>query len=476
MSDEILDQLRAIVGEANVLTGADKAPYEADWRGQVSGVALALVRPATADEVSRVVRLCDAWHIGLVAQGGNTGLAAGAIPDATGTQILLNLCRLKAVRHIDRPNMTVTVEAGCTLQHLREALADAGLLFPLSLGSEGSCTIGGNLATNAGGAQALRFGNARDLCLGLEFVTAQGELISELGGLRKDNTGFDLRNLMIGSEGCLGIITSATLKILDAPDASLCAWLGVPDVEAAVALLALCQAELGSALSSFEIMNRTSLTLVEQQFPDTTVPFLHDPAVGYWVLLQADARGPAIALQEQIERLLELALERSVVADAALADSLQRAKGFWRIREHIVLAQAKLPHVVNFDIALPVSAIAPFLARAAKALEQRFGALKVVNFGHLGDGNLHFSVHTAPLQQRAAQTAAVEPELRALIYDLVIQLHGSFSAEHGIGTAKKGYLSHYKAGPRLRMMQDIKRALDPKGILNPGKVVEQNAD
>ncbi|MDH0683060.1 FAD-binding oxidoreductase [Achromobacter animicus] len=288
---DLLSELRTLVGPVNVLTDEDdKASYETEWRGRIRGNALAVIRPGTIQEAQTVVRLCAAQLVAIVPQGGNTGLAAGAIPDLTGSQVILSLSRLNSVRRVDRANMTATVEAGCTLQALRETLATEGLLFPLSLGSEGTCTIGGNLATNAGGAQALRYGNARDLCLGLEYLTADGSLVSELGGLRKDNTGFDLRNVVIGSEGCLAIITAATLKIQKkAPTATLCAWVGVKDVDDAVNLLQLSQSTLGTAVSCFEIMNRASLELVARAFPQASIPFLENQDVSQWVLLQLTA-------------------------------------------------------------------------------------------------------------------------------------------------------------------------------------------
>lgn len=471
MRDELLSALRGIVGSANVLAGDDKTRYETDWRGQVHGLALAVVRPGSVEETRAVVRHCVQRSVAIVPQGGNTGLAGGATPDASGSQIILSLCRLDAIRKVDRANMTVTVEAGCTLQGLREFLMAEGLLFPLSLGSEGTCTIGGNLATNAGGAQALRYGNARDLCLGLEFLTADGDLVSELGGLRKNNTGFDLKSLIIGSEGSLGIITAATLKIEHAPRSSVCAWMAVKNVDDAVALLRRCQASVGTALTSFELMNRASLELAADAFSGMPIPFLDNIDVDQFVLMQLDSQEPHDTLQARIEEELGAAMEHAELIDASISDSMQRAKSFWLIRENIVMAQAKKPHVVNFDIAVPISEVSRFLVLSAQKIEERYGRLPIVCFGHLGDGNLHFSVHTSQLHD-AAVASNIEDALRDDLYRIVLDLEGSFSAEHGIGSRKTSHLRKYKAGARLLMMQNIKRALDPKNLLNPGKVVQ----
>lgn len=472
VNSDIIARLVELVGPANVLVGNDATSYEQEWRGRQRGKSLAVVRPRTTNEVSEVLHWCSANGVGIVPQGGNTGLAAGAIPDDSGTQILLNLCRLNAIRKVDIQSLTVTVEAGCTLHQLREVLAGQDMLFPLSLGSEGTCTIGGNLATNAGGAQVVRHGNARDLCLGLEYVTASGEIVSELGGLRKDNTGFDLRNLLIGSEGCLAVITAATLKFVDAPSATATAWAAVRTVDDALRLLRICQAKLGRTLSSFEFMNRFSLELVEQQFPGSNIPFIENPDAGYFVLLEADDTGSEEELLGKLESTLEAALESDVLLDAAIGDSKQRSKQLWLIRENVVMAQAKVAGVINFDISLPLSAIPAFLREAHGKVAQRWGPLPAVNFGHLGDGNLHYSIHTGTATNDAKPT---EAQLRDLVYGVVVAAGGSFSAEHGIGASKAGYLARYKAGPRYEWMKSIKAALDPSGILNPGKMLATTA-
>lgn len=469
-NEDLVAELASLLGAANVLFGDNAQRYEEEWRARKRGKALAVARPGNTEEVAAVLRLCATRGIGVVPQGGNTGLACGAIPDESGQQLILNLCRLDRIRRIDISNLTVTVEAGCTLQVLREALAAQNMLFPLSLGSEGSCTIGGNLATNAGGAQVLRYGNARDLCLGIEYVTAQGEVISELGGLRKDNTGLDIRNLLIGSEGCLAVITAATLKFVDVPSASVTVWGAVSDMDGALKLLRSCQASLGQRLSSFEFMNRFSLELVQQQFPEHTVPLLENSEATYFVLLEVDETTPGVDPMMSLEPALQAAMDGGVLLDAAVGDSYQRSKQFWKCRENIVMAQAKVKGVVNFDISLPLSSIAGFLQEALNKVTDRWGTLAVVNFGHLGDGNLHYSIHTDS-SERTQWPSVSEGQLRDVIYDMVVAVGGSFSAEHGIGAMKTQYLARYKAGPRHRMMKAIKAALDPQGILNPGKML-----
>lgn len=469
--EDFLDALRAIVGLSQVLQGPETAPYETEWRGRLKGSALAVVRPQTVTEVQDVVRLCGQHGTAIVPQGGNTGLCAGAMPDSTGTELILSLGRLNGIQRLDRENMTVTVGAGVTLHALRQHLANAGFSFPLSLGSEGSCTLGGNLATNAGGAQALRYGNARDLCLGLEFVTASGAVVSDLGGLRKDNTGFDLRNLLIGSEGCLGIITAATLRIFDAPTANACAWLAIEDEPKAIRVLRRFQQAAGQELNSFELMNRPALELVRDVLGGERAPFLETPDAGCFVLVELAGTASQQALDHILEGVLEQTLTESDVLDAAIADSHQRRKSFWLLRENIVIAQAKVARVFNFDISLPISAIPSFLRDVEEALKSQFGRASYVNFGHLGDGNLHFSIHANGMIQTDDGYVQLETDMRKAVYLLVRKHQGSFSAEHGIGSIKVGDMSNLKDPEQIRLMQEIKHAFDPNRILNPGKVL-----
>jgi FAD/FMN-containing dehydrogenase len=464
----LLDALRSSVGPAQVLTEGDLSAYEIDWRKRYHGRALAVVRPADATEVAAVVRACAAHGASLVPQGGNTGLVGGGIPDASGTQVLLSLVRLNRVRAIDAANLTMTVDAGCVLQAVQEAAAAQQLLFPLSLAAEGSCTIGGNLATNAGGTQVLRYGNARDLCLGLEVVTATGELWSSLTGLRKDNTGYDLRDLFIGSEGTLGVITGATLKLYPQPAAMSTALATVATLQAAVDLLQLAQARLGPGLTAFEVMNHNSLALVRSHFPQLTQPLAAAP----WTVLleQSDCESQAHA-QGLFEALLEAALERGLIADAAVAASQQQSGAMWHLRESIPLAQSLEGLNIKHDIALPVSAVPGFVAQTDAALARAFPGVRMIDFGHLGDGNLHYNVQ-APAGVAAADFLRDhEAAVNTRVYDAVLAHGGSISAEHGIGALKRDELAQRKSPVALQMMRAIKAALDPAGTLNPGRLL-----
>ncbi|HYN62859.1 MAG TPA: FAD-binding oxidoreductase, partial [Rubrivivax sp.] len=365
MSQGLLRDLRDCVGDHHVLAHGDLSAYELDWRGRFRGRALAVVRPASTAQLAAVLQACAAHGTSLVPQGGNTGLVGGSVPDASGTQVLLSLTRMNRMRHLDAANLSFTVEAGCVLQAVQQAAADAGLMFPLSLAAEGSCTIGGNLATNAGGTRVLRFGNARELCLGLEVVTADGQVWDGLSGLRKDNTGYDLRDLFIGSEGTLGIITAATLKLSPMPAAVTTALAAAGSLEQCVALLGLARARLGDALTGFEVMNRFSLDLVGKHFPALPRPLPH---AAWTVLLeQCDHEGEAPA-RTRFEALLEAALQAGAIDDAVLAESLAQSQALWHLRESIPLAQGQEGANIKHDIALPVSAIATFVARTDAAL------------------------------------------------------------------------------------------------------------
>ncbi|MBL0086397.1 MAG: FAD-binding oxidoreductase [Ideonella sp.] len=464
----LLSALRSAVGDANVMHGGDLSAWERDWRKRWNGKALAVVRPGSTVEVAAVVKLCLLHGVSIVPQGGNTGLVGGGVPDDSGTQILLSLQRMHRVRHVDRANLTMTADAGCVLQALQAAADDNGLLFPLSLAAEGSCTIGGNLATNAGGTQVLRYGNARELCLGLEVVTAQGEIWDGLTGLRKDNTGYDLRDLMIGSEGTLGIITGATLKLFPRPAASLTALAITQDLGQCVALLGLAQARLGAGLTGFEVMNAFSLSLVKQHFPQLQQPL---PAAPWTVLIEcADAEGQAQA-RMRFEALLEAALEANLIDDAVVAESLAQSASLWHLRESIPLAQSEEGLNVKHDIALPVSAIPSFCTQTDEALGLAFPGARLVNFGHLGDGNLHYNVQCPPGAQAADFLARHEHDINRIVFDAVQAASGSISAEHGIGVLKRDELASRKSPVALQMMRAIKLALDPQGVLNPNRVV-----
>ena len=471
MSQIFLEQLRGICGQAHVLTEGDLSAWEVDWRKRAYGKALAVVRPGNTDEVARVVKACLAARVSLVPQGGNTGLVVGSTPDESGSQLVLSLQRLRAVREIDAANLTITVEAGCVLQHLQEAALQAGFLFPLSLAAEGSCTIGGNLASNAGGTQVLRYGNARDLCLGLEVVTAAGEIWHGLSGLRKDNTGYDLRDLYIGSEGTLGVITAATLKLYPLPAASLTAWAAVASVDEAATLLGLAQQHLGANLTGFEVMGQFALSLVVKHFAQLKVPF-HDSAA-FGVLLECSDQESEAHARVQFERLLEAALAKGCVSDAVIAESLAQANQLWHVRESIPLAQAEEGLNIKHDISVPISRIPEFVRSTDTLLQQALPGVRLVNFGHLGDGNLHYNVQAPAGDDAAAFLSEHEDEVNTLVFDAVQRFGGSISAEHGVGTLKVSKLEHHKSPVALSLMRAIKTALDPHNLMNPGKLLRR---
>jgi FAD/FMN-containing dehydrogenase len=462
------EDLRGIVGAANVLTDGDLSAYEVDWRKRYRGRALAVVRPGSTAEVAAVVKACGAQGASIVTQGGNTGLVGASVPDESGAQVLLSLSRLNRIRELDTANLTLTLDAGCILQNVQQTAAEAGLLFPLSLAAEGSCTIGGNLATNAGGTQVLRYGNARELCLGLEVVTAQGEVWHGLGGLRKDNTGYDLRDLFIGSEGTLGVITAATLKLYPQPAAVTTALATLPTLQAAVGLLQLAQARLGPGLTGFEVMARYALGLVRMHFPQLVQPL---PAAPWTVLLeQSDSESEAHA-QALFEALLQTALEQGLITDAAVAASSQQSNAMWHLRESIPMAQSVEGLNIKHDIALPVSAVARFVADTDAALLKTFPGVRLVNFGHLGDGNLHYNVQAPEGVDGVAFLREHEAAVNTLVYDALAVHGGSISAEHGIGALKRDELARRKSPVALKMMRAIKLALDPQNLMNPGRVL-----
>ena len=465
--------LRQICGPANVLThqdpAADLSPWEQDWRKRVKGLALAVVRPGNTQEVAAVVKACAAAATPIVPQGGNTGLVVGGVPDGSGQQIVLSMTRMNAVRAIDKDNLTITVDAGCVLQNLQTAAENAGFLFPLSLGAEGSCTIGGNLGTNAGGTQVVRYGNTRDLCLGLEVVTAQGDIWHGLSGLRKDNTGYDLRNLMIGSEGTLGIITAATLKLYPQPAAQLTAWAAVPTLQAAVQLLGLAHQRLGPGLTGFEVMNQFALSLVDKHYPQLRVPLWQ--ATPWCVLLENSDSENEQHARSQFEALLEAAMEQACVTDAVVAENLAQARGLWHIRESITLAQATEGLNIKHDISIPVSRIPAFVLETDALLAREVPGVRMVDFGHLGDGNLHYNVQAPEGVDGPAFLRDFEDKVNTLVFDQVAKFNGSISAEHGVGELKVGKLPLYKDPTALAMMRAVKKALDPQNLMNPGRVL-----
>ncbi|AOB29771.1 2-hydroxyacid dehydrogenase [Bordetella sp. H567] len=466
-----LAELQALLGADQVLTGGDTDSYTLDWRGRYRGRALAVVRPDSAESVAAVVRLCARHGVPVVPQGGNTGLCGGATPADDGKAVVLSLARLNRVRAIDTDNDTITVEAGCILQAVQQAAEQAGRLFPLSLAAEGSCTIGGNLATNAGGTQVLRYGNTRDLTLGLEVVTPDGEVWHGLRGLRKDNTGYDLRDVYIGSEGTLGIITAATLKLFPLPVARCTALLAVPDVEAGVRLLGRARQGFGAALTGFELMAGNCLQAVVRLFPQQRLPFSGESAQSPWFALLelSDSESEAHA-RERFETVLGEAIEAGLATDAAIAENITQSRALWHLRESIPLAEAELGKSIKHDVSLPISRIADFVRTTNALLQQNFPGVGHVIFGHLGDGNLHYNVTRAAGQEEAALLAR-QPHIYGVVHDSVHAHGGSISAEHGVGQLKIDELPRYKDPVELALMRRIKKALDPAGIMNPGKVV-----
>ncbi len=464
----MLQALGAIVGARHVVTdAADMAPHLREWRDLYRGKAACVVRPGSTAEVSALMALASMHGIPVVPQGGNTGLVGGQIPIAEGREIILSLTRLDKVRSVDAASSAITVEAGVTLQRVQEAAEAADRLFPLSLASEGSCTIGGNLATNAGGTAVLAYGNTRDLCLGLEVVLPDGRVVNGLSALRKDNTGYDLKHLFIGAEGTLGIITAATLKLFPRPRSTATAFLAVPSPEAALALLLLAKATAAGQLVTFELMPRIGIDFVLKHAPGTRDPLAQ---VSPWYVL-AEFTSPAeIDLDSATEVLLGEAFEQGLATDGALAASLDQRMAFWRLREAMSEVQRFEGGSIKHDVAVPVHAVPELLARGLALLEELVPGGRPLPFGHLGDGNIHFNLSQPPGADKAAFLARWD-EINAALHALVHELKGSVSAEHGIGRLKRYLLPQVKDPVALALMHQVKQTLDPQGIMNPGAVL-----
>ncbi len=460
MPQELTRSLAAIVGARHVLTAAaDTAPYFRDWRRQFRAAAECVVRPASTAEVAAVVRRCAAEGVAIVPQGGNTGLVGGSVPSGARREIVLALARLNRVRAVDPLNDTITVEAGCVLANVQHAAEEAGRYFPLSLAAEGSCQIGGNLSTNAGGVNVLRYGNAREQVLGLEVVLPDGRVWDGLRGLRKDNTGYDLKQLFIGAEGTLGIITAAVLKLQPLPAATVTAWIALESPARAVELLALLRAQLGDRLSAFELVSRRCLEAVLAHAADARDP-LGEPHPWY-VLAEAADAGSFELLGERLGGALEQAIADGVARDAGVAQSHVQSAALWRLREMIPEAQfANVKH----DVSVPLSRIAELVERAGAALEAALPGVPVYCFGHVGDGNLHYNVGDAALLPR-------REEVNGIVHGEVAALGGSISAEHGLGQLKRAEIARRKDPLELELMRLLKRALDPQGLMNPGKLL-----
>ncbi|THF62463.1 FAD-binding oxidoreductase [Pseudothauera rhizosphaerae] len=466
---KLLEALAATVGAERVLTdAADTEPYFTDWRRRYRGRALAVVQPGNVDELARVVRACAEAGVAIVPQGGNTGLCGGATPPADGRSVLLSLSRMNRIRAVDADNNTLIAEAGCTLAAVQQAAEEAGRLFPLSLGSQGSCEIGGNLSTNAGGVHVLRYGNMRELTLGLEVVLPDGRVWDGLRGLRKDNTGYDLKQLFIGAEGTLGVISAAVLKLFPCPRAQAVAWLAVTGPAAAVALLGFLRDHVGERLTAFELIGRNALELVLRHIPGARSPL---PAVPEWSLLvELSDPHPDAVLDELLGGVLEEALGHGWVQDAALAASLAQRAELWALRENVSEAQKIEGFAIKHDVAVPVSRIPDFLAAAEAALRAVWPVVRIVAFGHLGDGNLHYNLSLPRAEDNVAFITRTA-DVNRIVHDIVDGLDGTISAEHGIGQLKRAELVHYKSQVELDLMRAVKTALDPQGLMNPGKVL-----
>ena len=445
-------------------------PYLKEWRDLFRGKAQGVVRPGSTAEVAELVKLAAETGTVLVPQGGNTGLVGGQIPISEGREVILSLQRLDKIRAVDTDGDTMIVEAGVTLKRAQDAAEAAGRLFPLSLASEGSCTIGGNLSTNAGGTAVLAYGNARELCMGLEVVLPDGRIWNGLRQLRKDNTGYDLKNLFIGAEGTLGIITAAVLKLFPAPAARATAFLAVPDPAAALELLNAAKAGAGGTLTTFELMPRIGMDFVLRHASGTRDP-LSEPSPWY-VLMEVSAQ-QASGLDEHVEAFLGEALEKGIVTDAALAGSLTQRADFWKLREMLSEVQTYEGGSIKHDVSVPIHATPEFLARAIAAVEAMVPGCRPVPFGHLGDGNIHFNV-SQPVGADKAGFLARWSEMNEAVHAIVTELHGSISAEHGIGRLKRDLLPGVKDPVELDLMRTLKRTLDPKRILNPGAVLAQD--
>ncbi|MDO9272243.1 MAG: FAD-binding oxidoreductase [Rugosibacter sp.] len=469
---ELLDKLRRITSADTVrpfgnfvLTEAvDLAPFCTDWRGRYTGQPLCVVLPSDTEAVAAVVSACAAAGVPMVPQGGNTGLCGGATP--IGGEVLISLRRLNRIRYVDADNNAITVEAGCTLQVVQEAATSVDRLFPLSLAAEGSATIGGNLSTNAGGVQVLRYGNARDLALGLEVVLADGSIWHGLRALRKDNTGYDLKHLFIGAEGTLGLITAATLKLFPQPRETVTAWVVVTDPLAAVRLLGNLRAVAGDNVTAFELIDRASLALVLQHMETARAPLQakHD----WYVLIELS--GAKYQLHDILEKALQEGVASGQVIDAVIAKSEVQRLELWGLRENISEAQKLEGISIKHDIGLPVSRIDEFIQRAGTALKAISPDVRIVCFGHVGDGNLHYNlskVNALSNEDFIAQT----PVINRIVYDLVCELGGSISAEHGLGQLKRNEVLQYKSMTEMNLMRSVKAALDPQGLMNPGKLL-----
>ncbi len=469
MTPAVLEELKAITGPAGWLAEAhDVAPYLSDWRNTWSGAAPIVMRPASADEASAIVSTCAAAGIGIVPQAGNTGLVGGGVPDNSGRQVVLSVNRMTQVRHIDPQNNTITVDAGCILRDVQQAARDAGRLYPLSLAAEGSCRVGGTLSTNAGGTNVLRYGNARDHVLGLEVVLADGRIWNGLKGLRKDNTGYDLKQLFLGTEGTLGIITGAVLKLWPLPRVEVTAWLGLSGPRDALTMLQRLQDGTGGQVTAFEYMSANALDMTFSQLPANRSPFPRKyPAC---VLVEAASGARDGNLRRVIEDELASGLDEGLLADAILAESTTQARAFWRIREDMPEAQTMMSGSISHDVAVPAGCIADYLEQVGEEIAARVPEARIIPYGHLGDGNMHVNLCAANPDDGALLLSRAA-DIHDIVESRAVACGGSFSAEHGIGRLRMRQLGAYKDAAELSLMATLKQALDPANTLNPGKVI-----
>ncbi len=465
---EFLDRLQQILGPSGIVAADAMEPYLVEERGLYRGAALAVARPASTAEVAAVVRLCAEAGVGLVPQGGRTGLVGGGVPFEHGGELVVSLERMNRIRAFDPLNYTITVEAGCVLQTIQDKAAEAGCLFPLSLAAEGSCQIGGNLATNAGGVNVLRYGNAREQALGLEVVLPDGEVWDGLRILRKDNTGYDLKDLFIGSEGTLGIITAAVLKLYPRPTDVQTALVAVTSLDEVLALLSRARTASGDAVTACELIPRIGLEFGCRHVAGVVDPFAAPHP--WYVLIELASSRQGGELRAALEGMLAEAFEDGILADAVLADSLERRAQLWKIRESVPEAQKREGGSIKHDVAVPVSEVPAFIDAATAAVTRALPGVRVVAFGHVGDGNIHFNLSQPPGMDKQAYLARWG-EMNRVVHDIVAAMRGSISAEHGVGRLKRDEITRYKSPLEIELMRRVKRAFDPQGIMNPGKVV-----
>ena len=464
-----IERCQQVIGAEYVYTSdIDKSPFLTDWSKRYSGNAIAVLRPKNTEEVAALVTLCQAEDIAIVPQGGNTGLCGGATPQSKGSSVVISTIRMNQIRELDLDNSTITLDAGVILSHAQEAALSAGKLFPLSLAAEGSCTIGGNLGTNAGGVQVLRYGNMRDLTLGIEVVTPSGSIFNGLRGLRKDNTGYSLKDLYIGSEGTLGIITGATLKLYPLPQSKTSSLVAIKDINCAIKLIHKARESCNADLTAFELISTRALNLIPNKVKN--LGSIVDTPSGWVVLLEFSSMEKEDQSRIQLEKFLSEAFELELITDAVIASSIQQSKDLWSIREGIPEAQLKLGNIVKHDISLPISNISDFITETEEKLNQLWPNMQTIIFGHVGDGNLHYNLASLS-PDLSSELETRRQSINQLVHNQVYAYAGSFSAEHGIGQAKQAELPLRKSPVELALMREIKKALDPKNLMNPGKVL-----